>query len=594
MEDFNFSSLTPIQQESSSVVGMVAASPLILPTQQPGCELNSPLLVSGKESDDTTMYITVDTGPPSNIIPLLNSSPSSASYSASTLPAFLTSSLKSDDDMIHASHCNTTIASLIIDAEATGGCFPTTALSSTIKELQRPSTIFVDNTTSLCTATSNSLVSTFSGIPQYKSEVETHSGFSHISYPIPSSESTSPSLFCGECSVNLPSSGDFFEHWVTHHCQLLQPALSSYVEESPKNNVIELTKGPTHDTKNILSSHATNNSSNSTNNSLSTTEGLIMERCSVCNHIFVQGTERYKQHSRLGACVSSTNNIANIAGRHNVNAVNNNNDSASEMRIMVPLNHEQHRIDLPNISENLVPNVFNVQAPPVLPKIPLSVVSAVANSAGIKKRKIGSSLLAVEVPDKNGVIKKQETIVGTTSCSKNCVCGVCNISVKSITSYFLHWLEHHQNDTTFKQQTLPTTPNECTSSTNILQEVWQCRACPSNITKLFPDCITLSNHVQMEHTSGFARHYDEGGFIQQFPPFISPCCHITFQNKESLDKHETIFHGNNVNQENVTNIVNNLSCPLCYEQIEDPGNTFGMSLCNHYRRKHLVKCKGMI
>ena len=74
MEDFNFSSLTPIQQGTSAggQVSLMTAPPLIIPAHGGG-HFTSPVVATGKE-EDTTMYITVDTGPPSNMS-LINCSP---------------------------------------------------------------------------------------------------------------------------------------------------------------------------------------------------------------------------------------------------------------------------------------------------------------------------------------------------------------------------------------------------------------------------------------------------------------------------------------------------------------------------------------
>jgi hypothetical protein len=51
----------------------------------------------------------------------------------------------------------------------------------------------------------------------------------------------------------------FFQHWVTHHCQLEQP-----------EPIVKTTED--------------------------STATLTMERCNRCNHIFVEGTQRYKHH----------------------------------------------------------------------------------------------------------------------------------------------------------------------------------------------------------------------------------------------------------------------------------------------------------
>ncbi len=56
----------------------------------------------------------------------------------------------------------------------------------------------------------------------------------------------------------------FFQHWVTHHCQLEQPP-----PPLPSEDI---------------------------NTSCGAATTLTMERCNRCNHIFVEGTQRYKDH----------------------------------------------------------------------------------------------------------------------------------------------------------------------------------------------------------------------------------------------------------------------------------------------------------
>ncbi len=62
----------------------------------------------------------------------------------------------------------------------------------------------------------------------------------------------------------LESPVSFFQHWVTHHCQLEQPAPLAPSEEPGQGGGASTT--------------------------------LTMERCNRCNHIFVEGTQRYKHH----------------------------------------------------------------------------------------------------------------------------------------------------------------------------------------------------------------------------------------------------------------------------------------------------------
>ena len=225
MEDFNFSSLTPVQQDAPpsmlSVINSTSSS-FPLSSQPQGCDLNSPLFNvvggAGKENEDTTMYITVDTGHPStNVIQLLNTSPPPHSNISN-----LSTSSFTPDHSLPSKNGNTAIASLMIDNDASGNTL-TNYFPSKVSPLHKQSTIYIDNISSIATHSSNTLP-TISAIHPTKLDVESNPGTSHILTSYPTSELTGSSLFCGECSVNLTSSGSFFEHWVTHHCQLLQPS----------------------------------------------------------------------------------------------------------------------------------------------------------------------------------------------------------------------------------------------------------------------------------------------------------------------------------------------------------------------------------
>ena len=608
MEEFNFSTLTPIQQESPTMMGMMTASPLILSSNQPGCDFSSSLLVGSKGHEDTTMYITVDTGPPSNILPLLsNSPPAAGSYATTTtssvVPTLVSNAppLKLEESMMSPNHCSTTIASLLIGSDTTsaGAGFPN-YLSSTINELSKPSTVsFTDNYPSLATSTSHS-VPALPVVQSNKSECDTNSMFCSIaSQSLPSSDANFTSLFCGECSVNLPSSDDFFDHWVTHHCQLQHPHVSSREGEPERqNDFIDDKKMSSDEMKNIIISDSLSNSySNSIPSfrSTVTTGGLVMERCSVCNHIFVQGTERYQQHSLSGSCVTSSSNTNTkppsntIEGRLNVDTVNNNNTPlvSADLSIMVPINNNRPMDD--NLETVMSQAKTNSQVSLAeLQTMPFTISQVASHNPGIKRRKIEVSPQTNEVTEKH-IIKKLDTSTGgtTTVGSKNCVCGVCNASVKSITSYFLHWLEHHQNDVNIKQKVLssnPTCKNEA-SLANILQEVWQCRTCPNNVTKLFPDCGLLSSHVELEH-GGVGRQ--RNSYAQ---PFTS-ACQINFHEREGLEKHERLFHRNRPNTQNLPN--SNVSiCSFCDQQTEVSEGSIEITLCDHYRKEHLCKCKGI-
>ena len=55
----------------------------------------------------------------------------------------------------------------------------------------------------------------------------------------------------------------------------------------------------------------------------------------------------------------------------------------------------------------------------------------------------GRKRKAITVASPSGLAKK--TADSLLTGSKRCVCGVCHAPVKSVSSYFLHWLEQHQS-----------------------------------------------------------------------------------------------------------------------------------------------------
>ena len=604
MEEFNFSSLTPVQQVPSDGMGMtVTASPLILASHEAGYELTSPLhSVNNKENEDTTMYITVDTGPTSNILPMLAHSPpdmqggSSSCYGTTTtggtalLPnSVLHYSLPTEETMVSPSHCNAAIASLIIGPDSIGreGFHNSFSANSPNETLKESSAVFMENIGPLVPTTlSPNVIPIMSGIQPVIPEAETDSRYSNIS------NTTETSYPCGYCPVSMLSASDYFEHWNTNHCQLLMPSIPSKPEPSshyPQNNFLDTTKISSDEIKNIIISSGTPTNSSASNRSKTNnltesynTGGLVMERCSVCNHIFVQGTERYIQHSRSGPCVNFSKQTNKAQSINQIDTVNNNDSVTSGLKIMVPLDTEPKLVVADNVSKHVTTHVSNAQLSTLLPRQPVDIDINIANITGNKKRKLGLS--PQEVSDKT--LSKRQESPSLWSSSKNCVCGLCNEPVKTITSYFLHWLERHNDDDVNVKHPISKSNqiDDCSSSTNILQEVWQCKACPSNVTKLFPDCGILNNHVELEHRS-LAKQGDNVVRI------FTSGCQINFRDTESLEKHQKLFHGASSKKENAHNFTYSI-CHLCNHTPSPVEMQVGATLCDHYRKEHLVKCKG--
>jgi len=146
-----------------------------------------------------------------------------------------------------------------------------------------------------------------------------------------------------------------------------------------------------------------------------------------------------------------------------------------------------------------------------------------------------------------GQLKKVKDAFGTISGSKHCVCGACHTAVKSITSYFLHWLEHHQK----REGEI--------SDSDVLQEVWQCKACPSNITRLFPDCQMLTCHMLQDHPRE-----------QESVQFSLNECDNLFPDEDACNQHYSHYHLNSI-------------CMLC--------GVVPANLCHHFTDVHAAKCR---
>ncbi len=104
-------------------------------------------------------------------------------------------------------------------------------------------------------------------------------------------------------------------------------------------------------------------------------------------------------------------------------------------------------------------------------------------AASSLKRKSQEDLSCKQTPapaTPSKVSKRPGSSSSSSSSSLSMVsCGVCSTDVKTVTSFFLHWLDaHHQ-------------------IVEVLEEVWQCGQCRPN--RLFPSAPRLSAHVSEAH-----------------------------------------------------------------------------------------------
>lgn len=261
--------------------------------------------------------------------------------------------------------------------------------------------------------------------------------------------SQSNGLFCGECSMRLNSPIEFFQHWVNHHCQLEQPTAKNTSLPSRDPNVDAA--GPS----------------------------LTMERCNLCNHIFVEGTNRYKNH--LLGC---------------------------EKKVVY------------------APNMIDVK------EVPPPTIPAQPSASRAKK------------------LKKSQGGASQQSSSHKFVCGVCDAGVKTVTAFFLHWLESHQG------------------LQDILQEVWQCRGCSGS--KLFPDCLSLAQHAK-NHPTAKAKDYQ----VHCCP---IPECQGRLESEVVLGQHLGQFHRQLLPGERI-------QCQACSSLFNCTKEAY-----KHFKNEHQVTC----
>lgn len=309
--------------------------------------------------------------------------------------------------------------------------------------------------------------------------------------PSPSPASNSDGrLFCGDCSISLASSESFFNHWLQNHCQPQGAVVQAVVvplddpESSAEAMDVVETEVAAADPNAAVPADLKGPPEVLTTVECQLQRQLVMERCRVCNHVYVQGTERYLQHA-MGCCLHPS------AGRDAAQTVSDlENPAVSALRVeTAAADHHQS------------PSAGHVAPSSLMSPLQLPV-------------KFSPSPL---VP--GGV-----STATTTTSKNNCVCGTCNSLVRTVTSYFLHWLEHHR-----VRQEDSSSASTCEGDHNILHEVWQCKACPANVSRLFPGRQSVLDHVRTCHRDqkNFVDDADggnlkNGGSGTGFPDSVPP------------------------------------------------------------------------
>ncbi|TRY79447.1 hypothetical protein TCAL_07550 [Tigriopus californicus] len=166
---------------------------------------------------------------------------------------------------------------------------------------------------------------------------------------------------------------------------------------------------------------------------------------------------------------------------------------------------------------------------------------------GLDKAKMNSAIQKRKQHENEENVQPTVKLPKTAKRPPNAVsCGTCSLNLKTITSFFLHWLEAHDQ------------------ITDILEQVWQCGVCiPS---KLFPDVAGLRDHFHQ------AKH------VPSDP--ILPCsikgCASKFAADEGLAEHLNMH-----SQDSNPKTLNRCSkCPKIFQN----------GLLNHFFSEHATLC----
>ncbi len=123
-------------------------------------------------------------------------------------------------------------------------------------------------------------------------------------------------------------------------------------------------------------------------------------------------------------------------------------------------------------------------------------------------------------------------------------CGICSSNVRTVTSFFLHWLDSHRH------------------ISEILEEVWQCGQCTPH--RLFPSRQGLKEHVGEEHV---AEERGDCAFS-----CASKSCDVSYGSAEELERHR------------------GLHAEQPYSECEVCGGFFA-DLVDHTRSEHETRCE---
>ncbi len=126
----------------------------------------------------------------------------------------------------------------------------------------------------------------------------------------------------------------------------------------------------------------------------------------------------------------------------------------------------------------------------------------------------------------------------TPSCSAAAAaalsCGVCLAEVRTVTSFFLHWLEAHSQ------------------AAEVLQEVWQCGRCRPG--RLFPSRTGVAtSHIRQEHPTAQSAYYECAA---------APDCGARCATREEVNAHQHRAHSHS-GDGNLFSDVEECDCDVC-------------------------------
>ncbi len=189
-------------------------------------------------------------------------------------------------------------------------------------------------------------------------------------------------LLCGECMASFWSSQEFFDHWIRLHCRPREPG-SAVAVAAPDDAAAAGGLPP-------------------------------LRHCERCNRVFIYGMQRFLEHSlTCGGAGDAREPSATAA------------PAPIAIAIPPPSTRPAVAVVVPTTS------VAGVKRPQQ------HVPTATVVDKRAKEASSSSSAISPNLP------QSQAASATSTSSGSIVSCGICSATIRTITSFFLHWLDHH-------------------------------------------------------------------------------------------------------------------------------------------------------